>query len=63
VSYADISDEQDTDFAVRLTREHGVAAIPLSAFYREPPPQKVLRFCFAKQEETLMKGTEILRAI
>ena len=61
--YDDISDEKDTDFAVRLTREHGVAAIPLSAFYREPPPQKVLRFCFAKKEETLAKGTDILRRI
>lgn len=45
------------------TREHGVAAIPLSAFYRKPPQQKVLRFCFAKREETLFKGTEILRTI
>ena len=63
VRYDDISDEKDTDFAVRLTREHGIAAIPLSAFYREPPPQKVLRFCFAKKEETLAKGTAILRRI
>ncbi len=63
VRYDDITGEKDADFAVRLTREHGVAAIPLSAFYRAPPPQKVLRFCFAKKEETLFKGTEILRGI
>jgi len=63
VRYDDITGEKDADFAVRLTREHGIAAIPLSAFYRQPPPQKVLRFCFAKKEETLFKGTEILRRI
>lgn len=58
--YDAISDEKDSDLAVRLTREHGVAAIPVSAFYREPPPHKVLRFCFAKSEETLARGAEIL---
>ena len=63
VRYDDITDEHDADFAVRLTREHGVAAIPLSAFYKEPPGHKVLRFCFAKREETLFRGTEILRRI
>jgi methionine aminotransferase len=58
--YDAISDEQDTDLAIRLTREHGIAAIPVSVFYREPPSHKVLRFCFAKSEETLAKGAEIL---
>ncbi len=58
--YDAISDEQDTDLAIRLTKDHGVAAIPVSVFYREPPPHKVLRFCFAKSEETLAKGAEIL---
>ncbi len=58
--YDAISDEQDTDLAIRLTREHGVAAIPVSVFYRKPPAHKVLRFCFAKSEETLAKGAEIL---
>jgi methionine aminotransferase len=61
--YDAISDEKDTDLAVRLTRERGVAAIPVSAFYREPPPHRVLRFCFAKSEETLAKGAEILSKI
>jgi methionine aminotransferase len=61
--YDDITAENDADFAIRLTREHGIAAIPLSAFYHRPPGHKVLRFCFAKREETLFKGTEILRRI
>ena len=63
VRYDDITDENDSDFAMRLTREHGIAAIPLSAFYHNPPHHKVLRFCFAKTEQTLFKGTEILRSI
>ena len=63
VRYDDITAENDADFAIRLTREHGIAAIPLSAFYHRPPGHKVLRFCFAKREETLFKGTEILRRI
>ena len=63
VRYDDITDEKDSDFAMRLTREHGIAAIPLSAFYHTPPGHKVLRFCFAKTEQTLFKGTEILRRI
>lgn len=61
--YDAVSDEPDTELAVRLTREHGVAAIPVSVFYREPPQHKVLRFCFAKSEETLAKGAEILRRL
>ena len=58
--YDKISDEKDTDLAIRLTREHGVASIPVSVFYRRPPAHKVLRFCFAKSEETLARGAEIL---
>jgi methionine aminotransferase len=58
--YDRISDERDTDLAVRLIRERGVASIPVSVFYREPPAHRVLRFCFAKSEETLAKGAEIL---
>jgi methionine transaminase len=58
--YDAISDERDVDLAVRLTREKGVASIPISVFYREPPEHKVLRFCFAKSEATLAKGAEIL---
>ncbi len=61
--YDRISDEPDTELAIRLTREHGVASIPVSVFYREPPPHRVLRFCFAKSEETLARGAEILRKV
>ena len=61
--YDAISDERDTDLAVRLTREHGIASIPVSVFYREPPQHKVLRFCFAKSEATLEKGAQILSRI
>jgi len=58
--YDAISDEKDTDLAIRLTTERGVASIPVSVFYREPPGHRVLRFCFAKSEETLARGAEIL---
>ncbi len=61
--YDAVSDERDTELAVRLTREHGVAAIPVSVFYREPPAHKVLRFCFAKSEETLARGAAVLRRL
>ncbi len=52
-SYERISDEPENEFAVRLTRDTGVATIPVSAFYKNPVDHKVLRFCFAKKESTL----------
>jgi methionine aminotransferase len=53
MDYSSITDEPDADFAIRLTREFGVASIPTSPFlYRQSPP-KVLRFCFAKKDKTL----------
>ena len=52
-SYKLISDEPEHDFAVRLTKEAGVATIPVAAFYKEPVNNQVLRFCFAKKESTL----------
>src|SRR6185503_13771582 len=60
LAYDGVSDEQDMDLAIRLTKERGIASIPVSVFYREPPPHRVLRFCFAKSEETLARGAEIL---
>ncbi len=60
LAYDAISDEKDTDLAVRLTKEKGIASIPVSVFYRQPPAHRVLRFCFAKSEATLAKGAEIL---
>ena len=52
-SYSHFSDETDKDLATRLTKEYGVATIPVSAFYKNGVDNKVLRFCFAKKEETL----------
>lgn len=60
VSYDSFTDEKDYDFAVRLTREAGVAAIPVSAFYHHSNDYKMLRFCFAKENETLEKAAERL---
>jgi methionine aminotransferase len=64
LDYSAVSDESDGDFAQRLVREHGVAAIPLSPFLHEAEtPGPVLRFCFAKRDETLEKAAERLRRI
>lgn len=60
LDYSEISDEADTDFAIRLTKETGVASIPLSVFYNQPTDHKVLRFCFAKNDETLAQAAERL---
>jgi methionine aminotransferase len=60
VDYAQVSSERDVAFAERLTREFGVAAIPLSPFFAEPPDTRLLRFCFAKREDTLEKAAERL---
>jgi methionine aminotransferase len=60
LAYDAVSEEPDVELAVRLTKERGIASIPISAFYREPPPHRVLRFCFAKSDETLARGAEIL---
>ncbi len=58
--YTSISTEPDTVFAARLTRDHKVAAIPVSVFYRHPPAQQLVRFCFAKHDETLAEAAERL---
>lgn len=60
LNYKTISDEKDTDLAIRLTKEKGLASIPLSVFYTDQPQQQLLRFCFAKKEETLQKAAEIM---
>ncbi len=61
--YDKISDEKDIDFAIRLTKEHKLASIPLSVFYHEHTDNKLLRFCFAKKDDTLEKAAEILRSL
>ena len=60
LSYRDISNESDIDFAQRLIKEYKVAAIPPSVFYNHKDDHKVLRFCFAKKDETLQKAAERL---
>ena len=63
LDYSDITDEYDVDFAKRLTTEFGIASIPLSVFNENNQDDKVLRFCFAKTDETLVKAAEILNKI
>jgi methionine aminotransferase len=63
LSYKNISDEKDLDFAKRLTIEKKIASIPLSAFYNKNTDNKVLRFCFAKTDDLLDKGIEIINEI
>ena len=60
VKYAAISDEGDRAFVERLTRDHGVAAIPVSAFYPDGEDHGVIRFCFAKSAATLEQALERL---
>lgn len=60
IDYSDYSDEKDTDLAVRLTKEAKMASIPVSAFYAQDPDNRVLRICFAKDDDTLRAGAELL---
>lgn len=60
MSYKAISDESDTDLAIRLTKEKKLATVPLSVFYSQKTDNKLLRFCFAKKDETLEKAAEII---
>jgi methionine aminotransferase len=60
MDYSGISDEPDEAFARRLTTQHGVAAIPPSVFYHDRQDHRVLRFCFAKQDQTLEQAAERL---
>lgn len=60
LDYSAISEEKEMDFATRLITEFGLASIPVSAFYQKKEDNKILRFCFAKSEETIEKAAEIL---
>jgi methionine transaminase len=63
LGYHTISDESEMDFAEELVKVHGLASVPVSAFYHDQTDNKMLRFCFAKEESTLMKAAEILCGI
>ena len=61
--YDRVSEEPAAEFAQRLVREVGVATIPLSAFYHDGTDHRVIRFCFAKRDETLLAAAERLRRL
>ena len=63
VDISAVSDLNEADFCQWLTREIGVAAIPLSAFYGDGFDQRVVRFCFAKKDDTLRAALERLRKL
>ncbi len=62
-SIKNLTDEKDTEFVKRLTIENGVAAIPSSAFYNRGTDYNVIRFCFAKKQETLEKAVNMLTKV
>lgn len=63
VDYRSVSDRRDTDFCIELIERHGVAAIPVSHFCAVPPDCRLLRFCFAKSDETLDLAASRLRHV
>ena len=62
-SFDRISKLPDQDFARWLTKTHGVAVIPMSSFYSNQTDNKIIRFCFAKKEETLITASELINAV
>ena len=60
MDYSGISALNDFDFAAQLTKEHGIAVIPLSPFYSEGSDDKLIRICFAKSDEVLLEAAEKL---
>ena len=62
-SYEDITHENDKEFAIRVTKEFGVTTVPMSSFYQSAKDDKVLRFCFAKKEQTLETAAKRLRSL
>ncbi|MEJ7557735.1 MAG: methionine aminotransferase [Pedobacter sp.] len=63
VTYKGVNDLNDKDMAIKLVKEFGVASIPVSAFYSRYTDHHVLRFCFAKKQETLEKAVERLMKV
>ncbi len=62
-SYEGLSDLDDLEYAKHLTSEIGVAVIPMSPFYTNPPKDKVVRLCFAKERQTLEQAAERLQKL
>ena len=60
VNYSKISDENDVEFSQRLVKEYGVASIPMSVFNASGKDDKLIRFCFAKDTDTLTKAAKLL---
>jgi len=60
LDYSEITKEPEMDFAQRLIKEKGIGSVPISSFYNKPVDNNILRFCFAKKEETLKKAAEVL---
>lgn len=63
MSYRAISDKSDVEMAEELTKKFKVASIPVSVFYKDKTDNRLLRFCFAKKEETLLRACDILRRL
>jgi len=63
LDYSEITNEYDVDYARKLTIEDGIASIPLSVFNSEGVDYKVLRFCFAKTDDTLKRAAEVICSI
>jgi methionine transaminase len=63
LSYKNISEAHDYDLAVELTQSLGVASIPISVFYHQKISQQILRFCFAKDDHTLLTAAERLATL
>ncbi len=63
LNYSEITDMNDVEFAEKLTIEHGIASIPISVFYPDLEDNKVLRFCFAKEDDLLIKAGKLLCTI
>ena len=63
LKYEGITEKADVDYAVELTKKHKIASIPVSVFYHKKVDEKVLRFCFAKDDATLKAAAEILNSI
>jgi methionine aminotransferase len=63
LNFSAITNEADTDYAIRLTKEAKLACIPLSVFYSNKVDHKLLRFCFAKKTETLEKAAEVINKL